>query len=157
MPFKIRDAETVGWQAHLTYPLHMVFVDLSRAASWQFMVGTVDVSKQMRVVYALDSAVGLLAVIVAVSGFALCRKDPRFILPATLFFVGLVISVVTVDGAADSTARFILFLAPFYVIVAVLVAAARLGSLDCPCPSTCSCCPPPVPSSSERCSISGIG
>jgi hypothetical protein len=120
-PLKIRDAETVGWQAHLTYPLHMVFVDLSRTASWHFLVGTVDVSKQMRVVYALDSAVGLLAVIVAVSGFVLCRKDHRFILPATLFLVGLVISVVTVDGAADSTARFILFLAPFYVIVAVVV------------------------------------
>ncbi len=78
----------------------------------------------MRVVYALDSAVGLLAAIVAVSGFVLCRKDHRFILPAILFFVGLVISVVTVDGAADSTARFILFLAPFYVIVAVVVQQA---------------------------------
>jgi hypothetical protein len=51
----------------------------------------------------------------------LSRKDHRLFLPATLFFVGLVISVITVDGAADSTARFLLFLAPFYVIVAVLL------------------------------------
>jgi len=120
-PFKIHEAETVGWQAHLTYPFHMVFVDLSRMASWHFSVGMIDVSKQMRVVYALDSGVGLLAAIVAVSGFLLSRKDRRFILPATLFLVGLVISVITVDAAADSTARFILFLAPFYVIVAVLL------------------------------------
>ncbi len=37
-PFKIHDAETVGWQAHLTYPLHMVFVDFSRVLSWQYTV-----------------------------------------------------------------------------------------------------------------------
>jgi len=120
-PLKIRQAETVGWEAHVTYPLHMVFVDLSRVSSWHFMVGTVDVSKQMRVIYALDVAVGLLAVALAVGGFMLCRRDRRLVLPASLFAVGLLISLVTIDAAADSTSRFILFLAPLYVIVAVLL------------------------------------
>ena len=120
-PFKIRQAETVGWEARITYPLHMVFVDLSRLESWHFMVGTVDVSKQMRVIYALDVAVGLLAVALAVAGFVLCRWEPRLLLPACLFAVGLLISLVTIDAAADSSSRFILFLAPLYVIVAVLL------------------------------------
>jgi hypothetical protein len=120
-PFKIRDAETVGWQAHLTYPLHMVFVDLSRMLSWQYTVRGDDVSRQWRIVYALDGGEGLLAVVIAVAGFLLCRKDHRLILPATLFSVGLLISVITVDASADSTARFVLFLAPLYIIVAVLL------------------------------------
>ena len=99
-PFKIRDAETVGWQGHLTYPFHMVLVDLSRMASWQYHVGTVDVSRQFRVVYALDAGVGLLALAIAVAGFVLSRKDHRLLLPATLFGVGLFISVITVDSCS---------------------------------------------------------
>jgi hypothetical protein len=120
-PLKIRDAETVGWHAHLTYPFHMVFVDLSRMISWQYSVGGDNVSRQWRIVYALDGGVGLLAVAIAVAGFALCRRDHRLILPATLFSVGLAISVITVDDSADSTAHFVFFLAPLYVIAAVLL------------------------------------
>jgi hypothetical protein len=120
-PFKIREAETAGWQAHLTYPFHMVFVDLSRTASWHFTVGTADVSPQMKVVYALDAGIGLFAVAVAVAGVVLSARDRRLVLPTTLLLVGVLISVITVDAAADSTARFMLFLAPLYVIVAVVL------------------------------------
>ena len=120
-PFKIREAETAGWQAHLTYPFHMVFVDLSRMASWHFTVGTADVSSQMKVVYALDAAVGLFAAAVVVAGIVLSVRDRRLVLPTTLLVVGVLISVITVDAAADSTARFMLFLAPLYVIVAVVL------------------------------------
>jgi hypothetical protein len=89
--------------------------------SWQYSVGGDNVSRQWRIVYALDGGVGLLAVAIAVAGFALCRRDHRLILPATLFSVGLVISVITVDDSADSTARFVFFLAQLYVIAAVLL------------------------------------
>jgi hypothetical protein len=129
-PLMIRTAETVGWQAHLTYPFQMVLEDLSRATSWHFTVGTIDVSHQMQVVYALDASIGVLGAMVAVVGFVLSRHDRRLILPVTLFVLGLMISVVTVDFAADSTARYVLYLAPFYVIFAILLnklpQAARL-------------------------------
>jgi len=124
-PLKIRQAETAGWQAHVTYPFHMVFVDLSRMVSWHFSVAGVDVSSQMRVVYALDAGIGLLVSVVAVSGLVLSRKDHRLFLPATLLFVGVVISVITLDAAADGTARFLLCLAPFYVMVAVFLHKLR--------------------------------
>jgi hypothetical protein len=120
-PLKIRDAETAGWQAHLTYPFHMVFLDLSRMASWHFTVGTTDVSSQMRAVYAFDAGIGLFAAAVVVAGVVLCRTDRRLVLPTVLLGVGVLISVITVDAAADSTARFMLFLAPLYVIVAVVL------------------------------------
>jgi hypothetical protein len=117
-PLEIRKAETVGWQAHLTYPFHMVFTDLARVGTWHFAVHGVDVSHQMRVVYLLDGVIGIIGAATAVAGFVLCRRDRRLILPAVQFSVGLVISVVTVDYAADATARFVLCLAPFYVLVA---------------------------------------
>ena len=120
-PFKIREAETAGWQAHLTYPFHMVFADLARMASWHYTVGTSDVSSQMRVVYALDAGIGLFAAAIVVAGIVLCRNDRRLVLPTVLLGAGVLISVITVDAAADSTARFMLFLAPLYVIVAVVL------------------------------------
>ena len=91
------------------------------AASWHCTVGTADVSPQMKVVYALDAGSGLFAVAVVVAGVVLSARDRRLVLPTTLLVVGVLISVITVDAAADSTARFMLFLAPLYVIVAVVL------------------------------------
>jgi hypothetical protein len=90
-------------------------------ASWHFTVGTTDVSSQMRAVYAFDAGIGLFAAAVVVAGVVLCRTDRRLVLPTVLLGVGVLISVITVDAAADSTARFMLFLAPLYVIVAVVL------------------------------------
>lgn len=117
-PLIVRTAQAEGWHARLTFPFHMVFADLTRVVSWHHVVRSVDVSRQMQVVYLLDVVVGLLGAAVAVVGFWLCRRDRRLVLPAVLFSAGLMISVVTVNFAQDSTDRFILCLAPLYVIAA---------------------------------------
>ena len=49
----------------------------------------------------------------------LAYRDRRLVLPALLLVVGLLISVTSVGQYADSTARYVLYLAPFYVLVAV--------------------------------------
>ena len=118
-PFIIRSAEAVGWGAHLTYPLHMVVEDLSRSTSWHWVQNGVDTSRQMRVVYAMDAIVGIVVTVISVVGIVLAYRDRRLVLPALLLVVGLLISVTSVGQYADSTARYVLYLAPFYVLVAV--------------------------------------
>jgi uncharacterized membrane protein YwaF len=78
----------------------------------------------------LNATAGILGGVLAAAGLYLCWRDRKLLLPVTLLALGVFVSVVTIDLGADSTARFILFLAPLYVLGAVLIdrvpARARL-------------------------------
>ena len=122
-PLIITSAETTGWGAHLTYPMHMVLVELSRSTPWHDVVRGVDVSGQMRGVFLLDGVAGLVAAAVTVGGCVLAVRHRRLVLPVLLLLMGLLVSVTTISSTADSTARYVLYLAPLYVVAAVLLDA----------------------------------
>ena len=96
------------------------------SAAWHFTAHGVDVSHQMRVVYLLDGVVGLLGAALAVAGFVLCRSDRRLLLPAVLFCrrPGDLGGECRLPPRTPM-ARYILCLAPLYVIVAVCLERLR--------------------------------
>jgi hypothetical protein len=116
-------AEKYGWHNDFTYPFHVVLRELS-------MIANSPANGQVRSVYVLNATAGILGGVLAAAGLYLCWRDRKLLLPVTLLALGVFVSVVTIDLGADSTARFILFLAPLYVLGAVLIdrvpARARL-------------------------------
>jgi len=107
-------AEKLGWGTHLTYPLHAIFDEWSLAFSHLVPVG-------FRFAFAIDEVTGFLGVTLAVIAIFLSRRDHGLILPATLLAIGILISVVPINAGISATARYILFLAPLYVVIAALL------------------------------------
>jgi hypothetical protein len=115
----IRRADSRYWGLHLTYPFHSVVDVVTRMVSWKFVAGSVDTSNQMRTVFALDAAVAVVGIVALLIGIVLCVKDRRLVLVTALFGVGMLLSVVTVNTVSDGIERYILFLAPLYVVAGV--------------------------------------
>ena len=113
-PFLIQRAESSSWQNHLTYPFHTLLRQLA------ILVGGHE-SVQFQAVYVLDACAGVLGGVIAVVAMYLCWRDRRLVLPAVLLALGVLVSEMSVDNVADATARFVFFLAPLYVIVAVCI------------------------------------
>jgi hypothetical protein len=112
--FLIQRAESSSWQNHLTYPFHTLLRQLA------ILVGGHE-SVQFQAVYVLDACAGVLGGVIAVVAMYLCWRDRRLVLPAVLLALGVLVSEMSVDNVADATARFVFFLAPLYVIVAVCI------------------------------------
>ncbi|NNN01441.1 MAG: hypothetical protein HKL86_06390 [Acidimicrobiaceae bacterium] len=117
-PLVIPKAESVGWHNQFTYPFHVVLRQL-------VMIVNSPASGQVRSVYVLNACAGILGGAMAAIGLYLGWRERRLLLPAVLLALGVLVSVLTIDIGVDSTARFILFQAPLYVIGAVI--ADRLG------------------------------
>jgi Gpi18-like mannosyltransferase len=121
-PLIFQSATKSGWNSQLTYPFHTVFVGLNfvftGALNFQFNGG---VTPQIDAVLTLNALAGALGAVFMVAGLYLCWRDRGLILPATLLALGVLVSVITIEPSLESTGRFILFLAPLYVIVAVLL------------------------------------
>jgi hypothetical protein len=115
----IRKADLRYWDLHLTWPFHSVVDDLTRMVSWRFVAGGVDTSSQMRTVFALDGLVGVLGALAVVAAVVLAVRDRRLVLVAASLVVGTAISVVTVNTVSDGVERYLLFLAPLYVVAGV--------------------------------------
>ncbi len=111
-PLTFQRAEALGWQNHLTYPFHVVLRQVA------IILGGHQ-SAQFQSVYILDACAGVLGGVAATAGIYLCWRDRSLILPSVLLALGVLSSVITIDKGAESTARFIFFLAPLYVIMAV--------------------------------------
>ncbi len=113
-PLVNEKAEKLGWHNQFTYPFHVVLRQL-------VMIANSPASQQVRSVYVLNACAGIFAGAMAAIGIYLCWRDRRLILPAVLLALGVLISVITIDIGVDSTARFVLFQAPLYVIGAVCI------------------------------------
>jgi hypothetical protein len=99
---------------HWTYPFHVVFSSLARAMA----EGT---STQAIAVWLLNGFAGAFGGVLALAALYLCWRDRSLILPAILLALGVIVSVITINPHLAGTARFILFLAPIYIFVAVLL------------------------------------
>jgi hypothetical protein len=121
-PLIFESATKHGWHSHLTYPFHTVFVGLdyvfTGALNAYFHGG---VTPQIGAVLTLNALAGALGGVIAVAGLYLCWRDRRLILPAALLALGVLVSVISIEPSLESTGRFILFLAPLYIIVAILL------------------------------------
>lgn len=113
-PLIVETATRDGWHSQVTYPFHTVFSELNSV----FASG---LSPQIHAVWTLNGLAGTLGGVVAVAGLYLCWRDRRLILPATLLALGMLISVSTIEPSLEGTGRFVLFLAPLYIIVGVLL------------------------------------
>lgn len=103
-----------GWGTHLSYPFHAVFNEWSLIFARQGLGG-------IRSALALDVVIAVLGVVLSVLALRRSVHQATLLLPALLLIVGLLISVSAYDAGYIATARYILFLAPWYLIIAVLV------------------------------------
>jgi hypothetical protein len=113
-PLIFESATKSGWHSQITYPFHTVLSDLHAL----FAGG---VTPQVSAVLTLNALAGVLGGVLAVAGLYLCWRDRSLILPTALLALGVLVSVLTIEPSLEGTGRFILFLAPLYVIVAVLL------------------------------------
>jgi hypothetical protein len=102
------------WRLHLTYPFHSVLSALAR----EF---TTSVDPAHSVVLLVNGLSGALVGVIAAAGLYLCRRDRRLVLPSTLLALATLVSVLTIDASLEGTARYVLFLAPLYVLVPILL------------------------------------
>jgi hypothetical protein len=121
-PLIFESATRSAWNSQLTYPFHTVFSALNfvftGAINFQFNGG---VTPQIDAVLTLNALVGALGGVLAIVGLYLCWRDRCLILPSTLLALGVLVSVITIVPSLESTGRFILYLAPLYVVIAVLL------------------------------------
>lgn len=102
------------WHVHLTYPFHSSLSSLAAGLAR----GDIPAISAVQLV---NGFAGVLGGAIAVVGLRLCWRDRRLILPSTLLALGVLVSVITIEPSLASTARFVLFIVPLYVVVAVLV------------------------------------
>jgi len=107
-------AERTVWRNQLSYPFHAFIRD----AHYTFAP---HVAASLRIYFAGDVLLGGICVAVILGGAWVCRRRPSLIPPTVMLTLGLVLSSSTSNGATTSLGRFVVFLAPLYVVLATLL------------------------------------
>lgn len=105
-------AAQMGWHEHLTYPFHIALRLVAILINGHHQI-------QIESVFVINAIAGALGI--ASIGFAIyiAFRYKSLELPAVLLIVANLLSLSTIDGGSESTARFIFFTAPLYIFVAV--------------------------------------